>query len=58
MEYFVGIDVSKETLDIACVDAQGRPVASVPVRVANTLEGVQSLLQALTVTDRVKPSHR
>ena len=48
MEYFVGIDVSKETLDIACVDAQGQPVAAVPARVANTLEGVQSLLQALT----------
>lgn len=48
MEYFVGMDVSKETLDIAGVDAQGRPVASVPARVANTLEGVQSLLQALT----------
>jgi transposase len=47
MEYFVGSDVSKETLDIACVDAQGRSVSAVPARVANTLEGVQSLLPAL-----------
>lgn len=48
MEYFVGIDVSKETLDVACVDAQGLPVSSVPARLDNSLEGVQSLLQALT----------
>lgn len=47
MEYFIGIDVSKETLDVHCVDAKGRPVSSVPARLANSIEGVQNLLKAL-----------
>jgi transposase len=47
MEHFVGIDVSKETLDIAAVDAKGQPVLSIPARVANSLGGIQDLLKAL-----------
>jgi transposase len=47
MEYCVGIDVSKETLDIHCVDAKGLPVSSVPARLANSLEGIESLCKTL-----------
>ena len=52
MEYFVGIDVSKETLDVHCVDAKALPVSSVPACLANTLEGVETLFKALPQPDQ------
>lgn len=46
MKYFLGIDVAKDTLDIHQIDLDRQPVKG-PAQVPNTLEGIQSLLQAL-----------
>lgn len=43
MEYFIGIDVSKETLDIHQIDRNGRPI-DLTTAIPNTVEAIRQLL--------------
>lgn len=46
MEYFVGIDVSKEKLDLHMIDRSGRPIDIKP-EIPNTIEAITKLIQQL-----------
>lgn len=46
MEYFVGIDVSKQTLDIHQIDRSGRQIHLTPV-IPNTIHAIRQLLEEL-----------
>ena len=51
MKYFVGIDVSKDTLDIHQINQNGEPV-EIPAAVPNTMAGIQHVRDSL-----IDPSH-